>query len=78
VPVHGSSDGAGVMKTVNPHKHAFPHAKLYNHTLTGIGRLAKYSEKLSRHMIENEDIRNYSISRAGEYAEWLKKREWTP
>ena len=76
--MHGSGDGAGVMKTVNPHKHAYPHAKLYNVRLTGIKRLAQYSEKLSRYMIENEDIRNYSISRAGEYAEWLKKREWTP
>jgi hypothetical protein len=74
--MYGFSDGAGVMKTVNPHKHAFPHAKLYNVQLTSIKRLAKYSEKLSRHMIEDEDIRNYSISRAGEYAAWLKKQEW--
>jgi hypothetical protein len=55
------------VKTVNPHKHAYPHAKLYNITLTPISRLTKGVEKLSGSLIQNSDVRNYSISRAAEY-----------
>jgi hypothetical protein len=56
------------MKTVNPFKHPYPHAKLYNVTLTSIARLSKGNSHLSRHMIENDDVRNFAISRADEVA----------
>jgi hypothetical protein len=50
------------VKTTNPLKHAYPHAKLQNVTLTSINRLTKTTAWLSRHMIENNDLRNWSLS----------------
>jgi hypothetical protein len=55
------------IKTTNPLKHAFPHAKLKNITLTSINRLSKNTERLSLSLIQNQDLRNYSISRRAEY-----------
>ena len=56
------------MKSVNPHNHPFPHARLVNHKLTPITRLSKGNEKLSAHLISNGDIRNFAISKADEVA----------
>ena len=55
-------------QTTNPFRHAFPHAKLYNVTLTPISRLSRNASWLSRHMIENGDLRNFAISRADDVA----------
>ena len=54
------------MKTVNPHNHAFPHAKLYNVKLTSITRLNKGNTPGK--LIDNDDVRNFAISRADELA----------
>ena len=43
--------------TVNPFGHPFPHARLYNNTLTKFG-----PQNWSPPMIPNNDLRNYSIS----------------
>lgn len=40
----------GEIKAVNPLNHPYPHAKLYNISLSSISRLSKYSETLSQHM----------------------------
>ena len=58
---------SAAIKTTNPFKHKFPHAKLQNVTLTSINRLSKNTEKLSLSLIQNQDLRNYSISRRAEY-----------
>jgi hypothetical protein len=55
-------------QTTNQFRHAFPHAKLYNVTLTPISRLTRGNSWLSRHMIENDDLRNFAISRADDVA----------
>jgi len=52
--------------TVNPLGHAFPHAKLYNVTLTKINRLFKGEQPRT---IDNSDIRNQAITRAAEVRE---------
>jgi hypothetical protein len=54
------------LSSTNPFGHPFPHAKLRNVKLTSISRLAKNSSWLSRHMIENGDLRNFAISQADE------------
>jgi hypothetical protein len=54
------------LSSTNPFGHPFPHAKLRNVKLTSISRLAKNSSWLSRHMIENRDLRNFAISQADE------------
>jgi hypothetical protein len=46
-------------KTTNPLNHPFPHAKLVNISLTSIKRLNKGCQRLSAHMIENDDPRNW-------------------
>lgn len=51
------------IKTTNPLGHPYPHAKLRNVTLTSIARLRHNTEGLSRHLIPNDDPRNYTISR---------------
>jgi hypothetical protein len=52
------------MKTVNPFKHAFPHARLYNVKLTSITRLSKMPPNVCRYFrfVENNDRRNFMIS----------------
>jgi hypothetical protein len=52
--------GTGGIKTVNPFNHPYPHAKLYNNTLTSIERLRKVNGRLP--MVKNDDLRNWSIS----------------
>ena len=47
--------------TVNPFGHAFPHARLRNITLTSIERLSKNNDAVSRHLIENDDARNWQL-----------------
>jgi len=56
------------MKTTNPYGHPFPHAKLRNVKLTSITRLSRNTETYSRHLIENDDVRNFAISRSDEVA----------
>ena len=46
--------------TTNPYGHPFPHAKLMNVKLTP--RLIGKCKIVYRHLIPNNDIRNYSIS----------------
>ena len=60
------------MKTVNPFKHPYPHAKLYNHTLSSVKRLSKFRslsawQSYSSHMIANDDPRNFSITYAPKF-----------
>ena len=64
------------IETVNPHGHAFPHAKLYNVPLTKISRLSKGSLGEPRHLIANDDLRNYTISPAMSLAPELTAEEW--
>jgi hypothetical protein len=54
--------------STNPFGHPYPHAKLRNVKLTSITRLGKGTESYSRHLIQNDDMRNFSISRADEVA----------
>jgi hypothetical protein len=61
------------LSSTNPFGHPFPHAKLRNVKLTPISRLAKNSSWLSRHMIGNDDLRNFAISQADEVA---KRHGW--
>jgi hypothetical protein len=56
------------LSSINPLGHPYAHAKLRNVKLTPISRLSRNASWLSRHMIENGDLRNYAISRAGDVA----------
>jgi hypothetical protein len=56
------------LPSTNPLGHPYPHAKLRNVKLTPISRLSKGNSWLSRHMIENDDLRNFAISRADDVA----------
>ena len=47
------------IKTTNPFKHPFPHAKLYNVKLTSITRLTKNTAWMSDKLIPNDDPRNW-------------------
>jgi len=60
------------IKTTNPFKHAFPHARLYNVKLTSIARLTKGVTHRTKY-IPNDDVRNFSISRADEFAKLYGK-----
>ena len=56
------------ISSTNPLGHPYPHAKLRNVKLTPISRLSRNASWLSRHMIENGDLRNFAISQADEVA----------
>ena len=56
------------LSSTNPLGHPFPHAKLRNVKLTSISRLSRNASWLSRHMVADDDLRNFAISRADEVA----------